>query len=76
MIKVSAGLAGLVLGLAGCTGGGEDASAAGRPRDGGTLKIVGSSDVEHLDPASVASVGAYGLARVFARTLFGTRASK
>lgn len=75
MFMVTAGLTGLVVGLAGCAGGGDDASAAGRPRDGGTLRIVGSSDVEHLDPASVASVGAYGLARTFARTLFGTRAS-
>ncbi|WP_246178555.1 ABC transporter substrate-binding protein [Actinomadura decatromicini] len=75
MIKVSAGLAGLVLGLSGCSGGGEGAAATGRPRDGGTLKVVGSSDVEHLDPSAVASVGAYGLARVFARTLYGTRAS-
>ncbi|TDC76272.1 ABC transporter substrate-binding protein [Actinomadura sp. 7K507] len=75
MIKVTAGLTGLALGLTGCAGGGDDASAAGQPRDGGTLRIVGSSDVEHLDPTSVASVGAYGLARTFARTLFGTRAS-
>src|SRR5690606_2229191 len=65
----------LALGLTGCAGGGDDASAAGRPRDGGTLRVIGSSDVGHLDPASMASVGAYGLARTFARTLFGTRAS-
>ncbi|WP_309237149.1 ABC transporter substrate-binding protein [Actinomadura sp. BRA 177] len=74
MFKVTVGLTGLVVGLAGCAGGGDDA-AAGQGRDGGTLRIVGSSDVEHLDPTSVASVGAYGLARTFARTLFGTRAS-
>ncbi|TDB84339.1 ABC transporter substrate-binding protein [Actinomadura sp. KC216] len=73
--KVTAGLAVLVVGLTGCAGGGDDASADGRPRDGGTLRLVGSSDVEHLDPASVASVGAYGLVRTFARTLFGTLAS-
>ncbi|MFA1546354.1 ABC transporter substrate-binding protein [Actinomadura chokoriensis] len=75
MFKVTVGLTGLVVGLAGCAGGGDDASAAGRPQSGGTLRVVGSSDVEHLDPASVSSVGAYGLARTFARTLFGTRAS-
>ncbi|WP_084264515.1 ABC transporter substrate-binding protein [Actinomadura macra] len=75
LIKVTAGLAGLAVGLTAC-GGGETASGAdGPPRDGGTLRIVGSSDVEHLDTASVASVGAYGLARIYARTLFGTRAS-
>lgn len=75
VIKVTAGLAGLAVGLAAC-GGGETASGAdGPPRDGGTLRIVGSSDVEHLDTASVASVGAYGLARTYARTLFGIHAS-
>ncbi|WP_233525788.1 ABC transporter substrate-binding protein [Actinomadura spongiicola] len=75
MIKVMLGLTGLAFGLAACAGGGDDASAAGRPRDGGMLRIVGSSDVEHLDPTSAASVGAYGLVRTFARTLFGTRAA-
>ncbi|MFA1540216.1 ABC transporter substrate-binding protein [Actinomadura monticuli] len=74
MFKVTVGLTGLMVGLAGCAGGGDDA-AAGQGRSGGTLRIIGSSDVEHLDPSSVASVGAYGLARTFARTLFGTRAS-
>ncbi|WP_131740789.1 ABC transporter substrate-binding protein [Actinomadura roseirufa] len=74
-LRVAAGLAGLAVGLAGC-GGGEPASGAdGPPRDGGTLRVIGSSDVEHLDTAAVTSVGAYGLARVYARTLFGTRAS-
>ncbi|GAA4239080.1 ABC transporter substrate-binding protein [Actinomadura meridiana] len=75
LFRVAAGLTGLVLVLTSCAGGGDDAAAAGHPRDGGTLRVVGSSDVEHLDPTSVASVGAYGLARTFARTLFGTRAS-
>ncbi|WP_412515818.1 ABC transporter substrate-binding protein [Actinomadura madurae] len=75
MFRVTVGLAGLVMGIAGCAGGGDDASADGASRQGGTLRVIGSSDVEHLDPASVSSVGAYGLARTFARTLFGTRAS-
>jgi peptide/nickel transport system substrate-binding protein len=75
MFKVTVGLTGLVMGIAGCAGGGDDASAEGASRQGGTLRVIGSSDVEHLDPASVSSVGAYGLARTFARTLFGTRAS-
>ncbi|WP_372506849.1 ABC transporter substrate-binding protein [Actinomadura madurae] len=75
MFRVTVGLAGLVMGITGCAGGGDDASAEGASRQGGTLRVIGSSDVEHLDPASVSSVGAYGLARTFARTLFGTRAS-
>ncbi|WP_254715931.1 ABC transporter substrate-binding protein [Actinomadura sp. WMMB 499] len=76
MVKAAAGFAVLAAGLSGCVGGsGEGASADEPVRGGGTLRIVGSSDVEHLDPASVASVGAYGLVRTFARTLFGTRAA-
>ncbi|MFD0853984.1 ABC transporter substrate-binding protein, partial [Actinomadura adrarensis] len=43
--------------------------------NGGTLRIVGSSDVERLDTASGYSVGAYGLTRTYARTLFGVKAS-
>src|SRR5687768_5930434 len=75
-LKVTAGCAGLALGLTAC-GGGDDPSAVptGPPREGGTLRVVGSSDVEHLDTASANSVGAYGLTRMFARTLFGTKAS-
>ncbi|MBE1532360.1 ABC transporter substrate-binding protein [Actinomadura algeriensis] len=76
VVKAAAGVAVLAAGLTGCVGGGGEGAAADEPvRDGGTLRVVGSSDVEHLDPASVASVGAYGLVRTFARTLFGTRAS-
>ncbi|MEV4255764.1 hypothetical protein AB0J52_21620, partial [Spirillospora sp. NPDC049652] len=62
---------------AGCGGGPDtaDASRSESHRDGGTLRVVGSSDVEHLDPASAESVGARGLDRTFARTLFGTLAS-
>ncbi|GAA3213285.1 ABC transporter substrate-binding protein [Actinocorallia longicatena] len=43
--------------------------------DDGTLRIVGSTDVEHLDTASSISVGSYALTRVFARTLFGYTSS-
>lgn len=76
VVKAAAGFAVLAAGLTGCVGGGGEGASADEPvRDGGVLRIVGSSDVEHLDPASVASVGAYGLVRTFARTLFGTRAS-
>ncbi|MCP2340537.1 ABC transporter substrate-binding protein [Actinomadura rupiterrae] len=61
---------------AGCAWPGpDDPTHAGVPRDGGTLRVVGSSDVEHLDPASASSVGSRGLDRTFARTLFGTVAS-
>ncbi|GLZ09010.1 ABC transporter substrate-binding protein [Actinomadura sp. NBRC 104412] len=67
---------GLGLGLAGCGGSGDPVGIpTGPPKPGGTLRIVGSSDVEHLDTASANSVGAYGLTRTFARTLFGNKAS-
>ncbi|GAA1526736.1 ABC transporter substrate-binding protein [Actinomadura kijaniata] len=77
--KAAAGLAGLTVltGVLSACGGGDRSAgaAAGPPRKGGTLRIVGSSDVEHLDTASANSAGSYGLTRTFARTLFGTRAS-
>lgn len=60
-----------VTGLTGCTTGDGRAEAGA----GGTLRIAGSSDVEHLDTASANSVGAYALNRVYARTLLGTRSS-
>ncbi|GAA2443242.1 ABC transporter substrate-binding protein [Actinomadura vinacea] len=75
-LRMTAGFAGLALGLAGCgAGGGPSGVPTGPPREGGTLRVVGSSDIEHLDTASANSVGAYGLTRSFARTLFGTKAS-
>jgi len=75
-IKMTAVCAGLGLALAGCGGTGDPSGIpTGPPRDGGTLRIIGSSDVEHLDTASANSVGAYGLTRTYARTLFGVRAS-
>ncbi|WP_018654215.1 ABC transporter substrate-binding protein [Actinomadura flavalba] len=75
MLKTAAGCAGLLLVLAGCSGSDSAGADQGRARQGGTLRVVGSSDVEHLDTASVNSVGTYGLTRLFARTLFGNRAS-
>ncbi|MGI5166114.1 ABC transporter substrate-binding protein [Spirillospora sp. CA-253888] len=79
VLRLTAGLTGAVMttaGLAACGGGDRSTDAAsGPPRDGGTLRVLGSADVEHLDTASVNGVGSYGLTRVFARALFGTRAS-
>lgn len=73
--KVTAGLAGLAMGLTACGASGSGRVADGPPRDGGTLRVVGSSDVSHLDTAAANSVGAYGLNRTYARTLLGTKAS-
>ncbi len=66
---MAAGLAAVLLLMpAGC-GGGERGVA------GGTLRVAGSSDVDHLDTASMYTTWGGLLARQFARTLFGYRAS-
>jgi peptide/nickel transport system substrate-binding protein len=57
-----------VLLAAGC--GGED-----RGVTGGTLRVAGASDVDHLDTASVYTTWGGLLVHQFARTLFGYRAS-
>ena len=44
--------------------------ASGTPQQGGTLKLVGSSDVDHLDTASAYYVASYTLERAFTRQLF------
>lgn len=51
------------------------ASAGGTPQQGGTLKLVGSSDVDHLDTASAYYVASYTLERAFTRQLFSYPAS-
>ncbi|MFB4302790.1 ABC transporter substrate-binding protein [Actinomadura sp. NTSP31] len=68
---VAAGLGAAVLGLAACGGGG----GGGGGSAGGTLKVVGSSDVDHLDTSSVYTTWGNMLARQFARTLFGFKAA-
>jgi len=75
------GAAGLALltataiGLAACgngsTTGGSTSSASGSPVTGGTLKLLGSSDVDHLDTASAYYTASYTLERTYARQLFG-----
>ena len=50
-------------------------SAGGTPQQGGTLKLVGSSDVDHLDTASAYYVASYTLERAFTRQLFSYPAS-
>jgi peptide/nickel transport system substrate-binding protein len=56
-----------LLGLAACGGGGVS------PK--GTLKVVGSSDVDHLDTASGYTLVSGLLTRQYARTLFNVRAA-
>jgi ABC-type transport system substrate-binding protein len=75
---VTAGaLAGVLAGaLAGCGGGGGGGDeGGGKDGRGGTLRIVGSSDPDHLDPASGYTFASLALTRTFARPLFLTRSS-
>ncbi|MFC4121710.1 ABC transporter substrate-binding protein [Nonomuraea zeae] len=48
-------------------------SPAGQPVPGGTLRLVGSGDVDHLDPASAYYTVTSGLIRGYARQLFALR---
>jgi peptide/nickel transport system substrate-binding protein len=62
--------------LAACgNGGSTTASTSGTPVSGGTLKLLGSSDVDHLDTASAYYTASYTLERTFARQLFSYPAS-
>jgi ABC-type transport system substrate-binding protein len=57
--------------LAACGNGGTTTgSTSGNPVPGGTLKLLGSSDVDHLDTASAYYTASYTLERTYARQLF------
>ncbi|WP_283138186.1 ABC transporter substrate-binding protein [Rhizohabitans arisaemae] len=70
LIPVTAA-AGLAIVLVACGGGGQGAPGAGggTPRKGGTLKVIGSADVDHLDPSSTYTTAGYNLARTWTRQL-------
>jgi ABC-type transport system substrate-binding protein len=67
----------LAVTLAACSagGGGSGAQTSGTPVSGGTLKLLGASDVDHLDPASAYYTTSYTLERAFTRQLFSYPAS-
>ncbi|MQY08665.1 ABC transporter substrate-binding protein [Actinomadura macrotermitis] len=77
--KLIAGMGVLSLALAACGGGGGDGGGSGdeggAPKKGGILKIVGSSDPDHVDTASSYSTVGQALSRNYARPLFGTKSS-
>jgi ABC-type transport system substrate-binding protein len=50
-------------------------SSSGKPQYGGMLKLLGSSDVDHLDTASAYYTASYTLERAFTRQLFTYPAS-
>jgi ABC-type transport system substrate-binding protein len=54
------------------SGSNQDANvnATGTPTSGGTLRIVGNADVDHLDTASAYYTTSYALERTFTRQLF------
>ena len=78
-ITRTAGVCGLLLLLAACGGssGGSSTGAppTGTPTNGGTLKLLGSGDVDHLDPASAYYTVSYTLERAFTRQLVSYPAS-
>jgi peptide/nickel transport system substrate-binding protein len=45
-------------------------NASGQPVTGGTLRIIGNADVDHLDTASAYYTTSYSLERAFTRQLF------
>jgi peptide/nickel transport system substrate-binding protein len=53
----------------------ESSSGGSNPQYGGTLKLLGSSDVDHLDTASAYYTASYTLERAFTRQLFTYPAS-
>ncbi len=82
-IGAAAGACGLTLVLAACGGSSSGSAAgsasasggAGAPTHGGTLKLLGSGDVDHLDPASAYYTVSYTLERAFTRQLVSYPAS-
>lgn len=78
-LTLAAGIGVLALGLTACGGGGGGGGSTGgdngKPQTGGTLKIVGAGDVDHLDTASGYTTVADSLERAWARRLFSYKAS-
>lgn len=67
----------LALGLSACGGSSSNGGGgSGTPQKGGTLKILGDNDVDHIDPLSAYFVLSTNVARTFARTLVTYPASK
>ena len=65
----------IAVGACGNGGGATTGSTSASPVTGGTLKLLGSSDVDHLDTASAYYTATYTLERTFARQLFSYPAS-
>jgi ABC-type transport system substrate-binding protein len=75
-IAAAAGLSILTLTLAACgNGSSTSGTTSTQPVPGGTLTLLGSSDVDHLDTASGYYTATYTLERAFTRQLFSYPAS-
>jgi ABC-type transport system substrate-binding protein len=69
-------LSALTLALAACGSVSQTrGTAVGQPKEGGTLQLLGSSDVDHIDTASAYYTTSYTLERAFTRQLFSYPAS-
>jgi peptide/nickel transport system substrate-binding protein len=78
-LKAAAAIGALAVGLAACGGGNGDGTNAadnGKPKKGGTLKLVGAGGQDNLDPTSAYAATSYALQRTYARELFSYPASK
>lgn len=76
-LAAAASIGVLALGLAACGGGGgsADSGGDGEPKKGGTLKIVGAGDVDHLDTAASYYTASNWLGRAWTRQLVSYKAS-
>ena len=72
--STTAALAALALAVAGCGGSGDGGGTAGQPDEGtpqrgGTLKLLGAGDIDHMDPVSAYYTVSYTLLRAINRQL-------
>jgi peptide/nickel transport system substrate-binding protein len=61
--------------VAACSSGNTSTPSGSQPVTGGTLRLLGSGDVDHLDTASAYYTATYTLERAYARQLFSYPAS-
>lgn len=59
--------------LSGCGGSGD--SSSGEAKTGGTIKLVGTDDIDHLDPTGSSLVNTYTFQRAISRQLISYKAS-
>ncbi|PJM74652.1 ABC transporter substrate-binding protein [Bifidobacterium simiarum] len=61
--------------LSGCGGGSSSDSSSGEAKTGGTIKLVGTDDIDHLDPTGSSLVSTYTFQRAISRQLISYKAS-